>query len=424
MENLDMPTIEDLLLYFDDLHKKLMYRLEVKISQIPEIAKRICLKDFRKVFPVMFELPSITKFEQELVELINGCSEQEERYTLICQCLNEYYKIEPYLLNSNLLFDYNCVTDFIERDSLKPKEAQVYEKKLRRANAEKKGEYRKIIDRIEVIDEKYNDPNLKREKILALYQEFMEIENDTTTFDNLKKVRENLLELSHLPDKELIKLSEKPISAISIRYCKYVNLLREYAQKNKDSDLINFIDYSNYAESLLKVILDCAHKRKVHINDQKFVERIIKIDTALWNISTLTKLYKLLTERKFIEAEKCEAFISIFYETYSDFHQFPIKWLALEKRGGNDASSNQTLLYNLLAAIKDWEQFQKYYTSILQNQSGHCFPDYVLVTDKKTWASCFVLVDGSQINYRNLRIRPNKEALKIINDLIKTVLNI
>lgn len=421
MENSDSKTVKKLLEYFSAVQEKLIYRLEVKVNQIKEIAPVDGRnEDVRNVSPSTLQLPSITKFERHLKEEVNKCSNCSHKEHIIYQCLDEYYNIEPYLVDPALLFDYGNITDFIERDSIKLEEYQEYEKKSKRENSRIKNASLKIEDHIEIINKKCKDNDLKEQKLQKVGIEVGNLLNNT--INNLEKVRENLLTPSRLPDRKLIKLSAKPITATSIKYYKYMCLLKDYAQKTKDTHLWNFISYERYAEKLLRVITDCAKKERINLQSQSFVKRIIKIDLEVWNVFTLTKLYNLLVEREYIESEKCEAFISIFHETYSDFHQLPIRWLAPEICGGNDTNSNQTLLYNLLAGIKNWKKYQDYYNDICKYGSKVCFSEYVPTIDKKIWASCFVLINGDEINYRNLRIRPNIQALGIIKDIIDVIM--
>lgn len=136
----------------------------------------------------------------------------------------------------------------------------------------------------------------------------------------------------------------------------------------------------------------------------------------------LAKLYDILEKRAYVESGKIDVFISIFEQfNYDLSEQLPIKWTCPPKfSDSNDETSNLTLLYYLISALRDKETFFKV-TNRTNSESEtikKSTKEILTSHDRDLITKYFCHSQGEKILKESLHIGNNKNAVAIVKEIL------
>lgn len=157
----------------------------------------------------------------------------------------------------------------------------------------------------------------------------------------------------------------------------------------------------------------------IFTDDPIDISLYIKI-SSYWRRDKLQVLYSLLTDSGYIESGKEAPFLAIFLGFNYDYSdQLPIKWLCKSNSTGSDMSSNLTMLYYLVSALKDWEAFQVF----LEGKHKSEVKEFLISSEKKLMANYFIHGNGEKIMSTSLVIHNNKNCGIKIKELFSHFAN-
>jgi len=349
-----------------DLSKEALNILKVSFESVKHAALSLGKSNFPEIDTIEKNLKRARKYNSE------------ER---VEELLKSYRKeLEPYF-HPELFFDNKVCFSYNAQEQQKNDS----ERKFHR-------EEKRIENMCRRVDEMKLESEHNREEA---WRSFLEISAASDHLSEKKpKVRASYNEFN-IPSLEEVKENERnDITPETWSYCRQIY--------NKQ-DLLT--EYQNYWIELCECITFDPIDTLLYIRVSDY-----------WTRKELKILYSLLIAEGYIESGKEASFLAIFSGFYYDHlsEELPIKWLCKSKYiGSSDTSSNLTMLYYLVSALKGWTSFKDF----LDGKSNKIVKEFLTSEEKRQIAKYFIHENGEKIVSTTLMIHTNSECIAKIKEL-------